>query len=204
MMRYENFMPMDPAMIRARREEMEISQAELARRVGVAQQAIGQVERGQIKQPKFIIALVRELGLSIEQVTGERVARTPLSTVPVVGIVNAGGSNVMRSGMDGGLGEVSAPEGSSSNTVAVEVRGNSMGGRLEDGDLVFYDDRREPVTSDLIGRLCVCETAEGDVMVKKLAAGSRPGLYHLLSYNAEPLFDQRLVWAAKITNIRPR
>lgn len=203
-MRYQNGMAVDPALIKARREEMKLSQSELARRIGVRQQAIAQVESGQIKSPKFIIALARELRLTIEQATGEPGGVPSPRMVPIVGIVNAGGSNIMRSGIDGGLGEVEAPEGSTPQTVAVEVRGNSMGGRLEDGDTVFYDDRREPVTADLIGRLCVCETVDGEVLVKKIASGSRPGLYHLISYNAEPMFDVKLVWAAKITNIRPR
>lgn len=79
-----------------------------------------------------------------------------------------------------------------------------MGGRIEDGDTVFYDDRREPVTPDLIGKVCVVCRADGTIAIKKLANGSKPGHYHLISYNASPEFDVLLTWAAKVKSIRPK
>jgi hypothetical protein len=79
-----------------------------------------------------------------------------------------------------------------------------MGGRIEDGDLVFYDDRRQPVTPDLLGKVCVIGRSDGRVVIKKLAAGSRPGHFHLISYNAAPEFDVAVEWAAKVTSIRPK
>lgn len=190
--------------VRKLRKDLHLSQAELARRVGVKQQAIAQVESGKIQKPTFIVTLSKALNVSISELTGISGVDQPARTVPVVGIAQAGGSNIVRDFAGGSLGDVDAPVDATADTVAVEVRGDSMGGRLEDGDHVFFDDRREPVTDDLIGRLCVCGLEDGQVVIKRLAKGSQPGLYHLISYNAEPMFDQRLNWAARVTSIRPR
>lgn len=187
--------------VAAARQAKQLSQTELARRIGVTPQSIQALEAGKIAKPKFIIELAYTLGVDANFLTGSQ--SLPKLMVPIVGIASAGTSNISRDEAGGVLGEVEAPEGATSSTVAVEVRGDSMGGRLENGDLVFYDDRRTPPTADLIGRLCVCETADGQVLIKKLAKGSRPNTYHLISYNAEPLFDQVLIWAARVLSIRP-
>lgn len=188
--------------VRHLRLDAGLSQSALARLVGVKPQAIQALEAGNIKKPKFILELANVLGVNPSELVD--LPPTKERTVPIVGIAQAGTTNVTRSDTDNGYEETEAPIGATPNTVAVEVRGNSMGGRLEEGDLVFYDDRREPVTPDLIGRLCIVEKKNGEVVIKKLQAGSKPGLYHLISYNAEPEFDQELVWGARILSIRPK
>jgi transcriptional regulator with XRE-family HTH domain len=190
------------ARIREKRQHLGWTQAELARRVGVTAQAIQVIERGKVAKPQNLTRIARELGVNPEYLFDGTTDENAL--VPVVGIARAGTGEIDYSTVQGVLGEVEAPEMSTAQTVALEVRGDSMGGRIEDGDLVFYDDRREPVTLDLIGRICVVCRANGTIAVKKLAAGSRPHLYHLLSYNGTPEFDVPLQWAAKVKSIRPR
>lgn len=191
------------AIVLNQRKHLKLTQKQLADRVGVRQQAIQQVEKGKIQKPTFIVRLAKELKLDVDTLSGIDGA-SGISMVPVVGIAQAGGSNVVRDVGQGPYAEIEAPADATPHTVAVEVRGTSMGGRLEDGDYVFYDDRREPVTDDLVGRLCVCGLEDGQVVIKRLASGSRPGLYHLISYNAEPMFDVHVLWAARVTSIRPR
>ena len=178
------------------------TQAELARRVGITPQAIQVIERGKVEKPQNLTKLADELGVNPNYLLDGTNRDSAL--VPVVGIARAGTGEIDYSAVQGYLGQVEAPEMSTPQTVALEVRGDSMGGRIEDGDTVFYDDRREPVTADLFGRVCVVARADGSVAVKKLMAGSKPGYFHLISYNAAPEFDVLLVWAAKVKSIRPK
>lgn len=60
--------------VRARREELKLSQGELARRSGYSQTAISAIERGATKAPQEIFQLAEALGLSAESLLGrERV-----------------------------------------------------------------------------------------------------------------------------------
>jgi hypothetical protein len=126
-----------------------------------------------------------------------------LSTVKVVGYVGAGAETHYYAVAQGDLDEVPAPEGSIGATVAVEIRGDSLGS-LFDRWLVFYDEVRSPVTPDLIGKLCVVGLADDRVLIKKMRQGSREGLYRLLSEREPPIEDVAVEWAAKVKNMVPR
>lgn len=178
------------------------SQRELAKRAGVTGQSIQQIEAGSVRRPQNIVEIAEALGTTPDFLLQGIGAGG--ETVPVVGIARAGSEQVDYREGQGELGTVEAPAMSTDRTVALEVQGDSMGGRIEDGDLVFYDDRREPVTSDLFGRLCVVGCSDGRVLVKRIKGGSRPGFFHLLSYNADPEFDVKVDWAARVTSIRPK
>lgn len=130
-----------------------------------------------------------------------------VSSVPVVGYVGAGAQTTLYAEGDGEAGDefdaVAAPENATPHTVAVEVRGVSLG-ELFDRWLIYYDDRRDPVTSDLVGKLCVVGLTDGRILVKKLKRGQLPGHFTLLSNTEPPIYDAALVWAARVTNMAPR
>lgn len=121
--------------------------------------------------------------------------------VPLVGHVSAGSEAYFWPA--GELGEVDAPDGATESTVAVEIRGESLGS-IFDRWLVFYDDVRRPVTNDLIGRLCVVGLADGRVLIKKIQRSRAKGLYHLISNTEGPILDASIEWAAKVKNMVPR
>lgn len=123
--------------------------------------------------------------------------------VPLVGYVGAGAVAHYYASSDDGLGTVPAPEGATATTVAVEVRGDSLGALFEHW-LVYYDEVRSPVTHDLLGRLCVVGLPDDRVLVKKIQKSRTPGLYHLLSNTEEPIFDQEVAWAARVRSMMPR
>jgi hypothetical protein len=123
-------------------------------------------------------------------------------TVKVVGYVGAGATAHFYAVAQGELDEVAAPEGATPDTVAVEIRGNSLG-ELFDRWLVFYDQVRRPITSDLIGRLCVVGLADDRVLVKKIRRG-RDGRYDLHSNTEEPIRDVEIDWAARVKSMVPR
>ena len=124
-------------------------------------------------------------------------------TVKVKGYVGAGAEAHYYNVAQGDLDEVPAPDGSTADTVAVEIRGDSLGS-LFDRWIVFYDDVRRPVTGDLVGKLCVVGLPDDRVLVKKIRRGSEDGLYHLLSEREDPIRDVEIEWAARVKNMVPR
>jgi hypothetical protein len=98
---------------------------------------------------------------------------------------------------------VPAPEGATENTVAAEIRGQSLGPFFDEW-LVYYDDVRSPITPDQFGQLCVVGLPDGRVLVKQVRPAREPGQFHLLSQTEAPILDQEVAWAAKVTNMTPR
>ena len=124
-------------------------------------------------------------------------------TVPVVGYVAAGAEAHLYQEGDGGLDQVEAPPGARPSTVAVEIRGESLG-MLFDGWLAFYDETRTPVTADLIGQLCVVGLPDGRVLIKRLLPTPDPDRFHLLANGEGSLLDQQVSWAARVLTMRPK
>jgi hypothetical protein len=118
----------------------------------------------------------------------------------VVGYVGAGAEAHIYDVPQADLDEVEAPVGSNEATVAVELRGNSLGSFFNRW-LVFYDDIRRPVTPDLIGELCVVGLEDGRVLIKLVQRGKAEGLYNLLSQTEPPIKDVAIEWAAKVLSM---
>src|SRR5207253_160280 len=95
-----------------------------------------------------------------------RAASDEARYINLVGYVGAG-SHTHFFANEEPLDEVPAPAGSTESTVAVEIRGDSLGSFF-DRWLVFYDDVRRPVTTDLINKLCVVGLDDGRILIKKI------------------------------------
>lgn len=135
--------------------------------------------------------------------TSTATPRPAVRSVPVVGKVGAG-ARAFFFDDQGDLDEVDPPTGTSDETVAVEVEGDSMGSSFN-GWLVFYDDVHRPVRDNLLGHLCVVGLDDGRILVKTLRrARGKPGLFHLLSNNEPPITDVEVQWAAKVRLMKPR
>lgn len=176
-------------------------QGALAKALRVSQPTISRWYSGkqkpEIDQRDRIMELAAKLGVIHNGENGSSY------TVPIIGFVGAGGQILYGEGQ-GPFGEATMPpDGSNPATVAVKVRGDSMVPQLEDGWLVFYDNRQEPPTDALFKKLCVIGLPDGRVLVKRLLPGSNRGLFHLLSVNGDHLLDQAVAWAAKVSAIIP-
>lgn len=123
--------------------------------------------------------------------------------VPVAGFVGAGSEAHFYSESQGPIGWEIAPDGSNEGTIAVEIRGDSLGLAFNNW-LIFYNDRREPVTDDLIGRLCVVGLPDGRVLVKVLHRGPQRGAFNLSSYAGGDIITSPVVWAAKVEHLKQR
>ncbi|GLK78003.1 hypothetical protein GCM10008171_32570 [Methylopila jiangsuensis] len=123
--------------------------------------------------------------------------------VPIVGLAGAGphGSVLFADG-DGNFGDIPPPTNWTPETKALEVRGDSMYGMINNGWLVTYDEVRAP-SYELDGQPCVVWLDDGRVLVKIVELGRSAGLFDLISTNAPALRDVKLTAAAYVTNIIP-
>lgn len=197
--------------LRMAREASGLTAKDAAAKFGVGYNTYIQHENGNRGIPKDNIEPYAR-GLGVDPVwllsgrgagPGNTKAPTP-RLVPLVGYVGAGSEAHFYGQGDENLDWVESPPGSTPSTRAALIRGESLG-PLFDSWLVFYDDVRDPVTSDLIGRLCVVGLPNGKVLVKKLQkVRGEENRFHLLSNNEEPMFDQEVAWAARVKTMTPR
>lgn len=189
-----------------RKDELTLTQEKFAELIGTSQATVSRWEQGRYKpQDDLMLGRVASLaGKSLVEfcfgiVKGER-------RVAVAGIVGAGTQvfPIDDHPLGEGLDEVAAPEGIGDiNVVAVRVRGDSML-PMKDGWLLFYRRDQMGVPDDCLNRLCVVRVAgDGPVLVKELRRGYSKGRYTLASWNASPMEDIELEWAAKVLSIRP-
>lgn len=198
------------ARIARAREAKGLSQTAFGKRINQSQSAVSFWEKGDREPGRDIVArIAAELGVSerwLELGDGddfETVDSVTSETVPVVGYVSAGAALALFDEGQGPFDYVSPPRDAKPTTVAARVQGTSLG-PLFDEAIIFYDNVQREVTPDLHGRLCVAGLDDGRVVVKQLMPGEG-GRYHLLSNSAEPpIFNANVVWAARVTDVRPR
>ncbi len=200
------------ARIRALRDSLGLSQASFANRVGVDQSNVSRWERGAPPDDAHLVRLAELAGQhpaafrygQLPETVSEALPRP--SIVSVVGYVGAGQEIFALDdhALGASLEEVEAPEGVGRDTmVAVRVRGESMH-PLRNGWLLFYRRDQHGVPEVCLNRLCIVKVADdGPILVKELRRGYRAGHFVLSSWNAPPLEDVRLDWAAPVLSIRP-
>lgn len=180
-----------------------LSQASLGKLVGAGQTTVSSWERGRTEPTRDDVQRVAgALNLDVAELE-QGGSILPRRTVPLVGFVSAGAQAVLFGQGQGPFDEVDAPEGANESTVAVEIRGDSLGPLFNEW-LVYYDDVRRPVTTDLIGRLCVVGLPDERILVKKLQRSRSEGLFHLLSQTEDPILDAEVDWAARVRQMTPR
>jgi transcriptional regulator with XRE-family HTH domain len=189
--------------IKAARESAGWSQSKLGHAVNQAPTTISSWERGRTEPGRDDVRRVAE-ALRLTAAELELEDRSTSRTVPLVGYVGAGDAAHYYAEADNPNEYVPAPEDATENTVAGEVRGPSLGPLFERW-LLFWDEVRTPVTSDLYGRLCVVGLPDGRILVKQIQPAGKPNHFHLISNaNEPPMFDQEVIWAARVTNLKPR
>src|SRR5262245_16143263 len=209
--------------LRKARDMARLTQADLAEQLGVTSQAVSQWERGEtVPETRNIPRIAAALQVPLDELFGllgedadqQRKAglvRTVIETgeaparpsIAVVGYVGAGAKTHFYAVAQGDLDEIPAPTWTTPSTVAVEIRGDSLGA-LFDRWLVFYDDVRSPVTPDLIGKLCVVGLSDDRILIKKLHRGKQPGTFDLISEREEPIRGATVLWAAKVKTMVAR
>lgn len=205
----------NPAMtlaerIRARLEALGQTQASVARDAGLTPDYVRDVLRGHKKtiSSEKAAVLSQVLECSIEWLltgAGDEPGKILAKRmIPVVGYVGAGAEVYSMDDHEkgGGIDEVEVPfPGVSRSTVAVRVRGRSMLPAYHDGDLIFYDQKENGDLLHLLGRECIVRLSDGRTFIKTLKR-SPNGDWYLFSYNAEPIMEIEIEWAAKVEWIK--
>ena len=186
--------------LRALRDARGWSQEDAAAALGTTRNQYAKLETGTRRlSDKWIERAAEAYGID----TGE-IVRGKRAMVPIAGYVSAGAEMTLYGEGQGRVGETLAPDGSSDRTVAVEIRGESLG-PFFNGWLVFFDDVRSPVTDDIVGKLCVVGLEDGRVLIKRLIRSrSASRLFHLYGQFGDPILDVRVKWAAQVKSVIPR
>ena len=179
------------------------SQRELARRAGLDEQKVYKYLQGKVDQPRgdTLLRLADTLGVTESWLRYE--VGPAVTNIPVVGRLASGESFVPfdDAPMGGGFEELEfnlvAPD-----PIAVEVRGESMLPVYRPGDYLICSRRRGADMQEALNKDCVVRTSENEGYIKKLVQGSRANTYTLVSYNAAPIENQKLLWAAPIVWVK--
>lgn len=180
---------------------------------------IREIERGLEKPGKSRVGLAKAMGRTPSAITDLLQGRRQLKArevpivrkyleldpqVPIVGYVGAGSdeAHFYAEASDSPADAVPAPAGTSPDTVAVEIRGDSLGIAFN-GWLAFYEDRRQPVLEHQLNRLCVVGLADDRVLIKVPRKSRQRGRFHLFPNGpGEPILDAKVEWAAVVTMMR--
>jgi transcriptional regulator with XRE-family HTH domain len=181
------------------------TQAGLARALGRSPSAINNLLSGKRRlRADEIATIARYLEEPPPRIDGDgELAHSAGETkrLPVLGYVGSGGEAhryfVCKQDLD-----ITAADRTNAETVAVEIRGDSLG-RSFDRWLVLYDHIANPVTDDLIGKLCIVGLPDERVFIKTIRRGTREGLFTLHSNTEPPIEDTPLEWAARVKSMMP-
>ena len=179
------------------------SQRELARRAGLDEQKVYKYLQGKVDQPRgdTLLRLADTLGVTESWLRYE--VGSAVINIPVVGRV-ASGENFVPfddAPMGGGYEEL-VFNLVDPDPIAVEVRGESMLPVYRPGDYLICSRRRGTDMQEALDKDCVLKTTENEGYIKKLVHGSRANTYTLVSYNAAPIENQTLLWAAPIVWVK--
>lgn len=123
----------------------------------------------------------------------------PPPTIPVVGDASTGDLIVPRQDTEAAAIErIEAPPGYEDGS-AVIVRGDSFSPRFLNGEALAYRNKPQD-PEELLGKEVIVQLRDGRLVLKRLALGSAPGRYSLLSINptAPVMVDAPIDWVAKV------
>lgn len=188
------------ALVRTRikqtRELRALKAATLSKRAGLGPTAIRDIEQF---DPEDIRVSTLVKIASVLETTVDSLVNEP---VYLVGKVGAGGAILYEASDD--PVEVRRPPTTGGTLIALEVVGDSMFPKYEDGDIVYVRREHEGVLPDYLGEHCVVHTADGGTFLKILTAGGTPGTFTLRSHNAADMTDVEVLWATPVLWAMPR
>lgn len=180
--------------LRQLRKAKRLTLEQLAERTGISVSMLSRMETGERGITlEHVPVLASALNAKASDLLGGR------TEVPVVGYVGAG-HQVIPFGADE-IDQVESPFGG--QIEAVIVKGDSMYPVYRDRDLIFYETRTF-AQDDLVGRECVLRLADGRMLVKVLRRGISQGFFTLESFNAPPIENVVVEWAAPVRWVEKR
>ena len=178
--------------IKQLREEQDLTLEQLAERVGLSVSYVQRLEKG---DRNLSVKHIDRFAEAFSVPRTRLISETPGVQIGVYGVVGAGGSIDTASAQiqDGEpLYWVQAPFDVPDGALAFHVRGESMWPKYDDGDIVICSMFSEHADG-VIGFPAAVETSDGSRYLKRVLRGTKPGLYHLESYNAPLMPDVQVV-----------
>lgn len=187
------------ARIKQKLDDQKLSARAVSIEAGVGEEFLKDLFAGKNKKPSALalVQVARALGTTSSWLLeGRDEADTEPSTIPVAFYIGAG-AVVAAFDDQWPLEWAAVPPGDSSVKGAAIVRGTSQLPALRDGDIVFWGEGSSDAAA-FLGLECVCTLPDGRQLVKRVIAGSKRGLFTLLSHNDDPIIDVQISAAAPI------
>lgn len=160
------------------RESHNLTQSELAAKLGISQQSIDKYENaGTIPREKVVKAMMTLFGLTRNELFGEPETSTPTATnIPILGTVIAGQPAYAAENIIG-WEEVTDRMSKQGKLFALKVRGDSMTPEFKEGDIVIIREQ-EDVESGEIAVVLI----NGDEATMKKVKKTKDGIF-LYAFN---------------------
>lgn len=161
----------------ARRAELGMSQAELARRVGISQPMIVEIEKGRVQTTKFVIEIARALDLQPHEIDpryGEHAAPLQIISLEALGdlpirrvVERSGKLSLLPTPID----SLSRPSmlASVRDAYAVLMPDDTMTPEFEPGDVLLIHPHLPPVSGH---SYVFNEASEGAILIRRLTGQS--------------------------------
>jgi transcriptional regulator with XRE-family HTH domain len=192
--------------IRKIRVSMGLEQDQFAEKLDTTQSTVSRWERGSKPGAEFLRKIADIANTTVDRLLGlDDLAGTPPNHIPVVGYVGAGAEVIPYDdyARGDGMDYVERPAFITGQAIAVEVKGHSLWPVAEDGWRLVYTGQQSMLEDEVLNRLCVVQLTDGRMLVKRVAKGSMPQRYHLISTNAPIIEDVEIQWAARVKAIIP-
>jgi DNA-binding Xre family transcriptional regulator len=141
-----------------------------------------------------LVKIAEVLDVSVDELVREPVF--------LVGKIGAGGAILFEEYDE--PREVPRPPAASGPLVALEVQGDSMLPRYDEGDIIYIRRDHQGVLPEYLGHHCAIHLADGGTFLKILEEGTEPGRYTLRSHNAADMRNVEVVWAAPVLFVMPK
>lgn len=183
--------------LKSLRESRGWTHDQAAAEMGMSRGGFIKIERGENQlTSETITRAARVFGVSEAEVIAAG------NAIPVVGRVGAGGSiETQWENHSEPLFEIELPFPVGEDAIAFEIDGNSMWPRYDAGDVIVVSRSGEHLDG-LLGFDAVLRTGDADEngnrYLKRIIRSGTTGLFDLESYNAPPMREQRIAWAAGV------
>jgi hypothetical protein len=178
-------------------KRLDIARKPLAKAAGLGETAIRDLFDPDRKflRADTLVKLAEYFETTVDDLSG----REP---VHLLGNIGAGGEILWLEDPDPQV--VPRPAFTPGRLMALQVVGDSMLPRYDDGDIIYVRRDHEGVLPEYIGDYCAVHTADGGTFLKILAAGTEPDRYTLRSLNAKDIENVEVMWASPVEGVLPR
>jgi transcriptional regulator with XRE-family HTH domain len=183
--------------LKRRLKEKGWTQRELARRSGISEDLIRKYYQGVIDQPRGDALKTLAKTLECSRIWLELGVSIQNMTMPLLGYVGAGEEFFA----DGELTEKVEIRAEELDLFGVTVRGTSGLPAYRPGEVVVCSRSAGVTESNYLNTDAVVRLRDGRAYLKRVTRGNISGTYTLHSYNAEPIENVRIEWAAPVVMV---